>query len=46
MLLQQAEPKSSAGLPMGTAAYLADEILEKERAVELWQRIITHEPRH
>ena len=24
-------------------AYLAHEILEKERAVELWQRIITHE---
>ena len=43
MLLQEAEPKSSAALPMGTAAYLAHGILEKERAMELWQRIIKHE---
>ena len=31
---------------MSTAAYLAHETTEKERAMELWQRIIKHEASH
>ena len=42
----QAEPESSAELAMSTAAYLAHETAEKERAMELWQRIIKHEASH
>ena len=46
VLLQQAEPESSAESAMSTAAYLAHETTEKERAMELWKRIITHEASH
>ena len=45
-LLQQAEPESSTESAMSTAAYLAHETTEKERAMELWKRIITHEASH
>ena len=31
---------------MSTSAYLAHETAEKERAMELWQRVIKHESTH
>ena len=46
LLLLQAEPETSAESSMSTAAYLAHETTEKERAMELWQRIIKHEASH
>ncbi|CAK0784210.1 hypothetical protein CVIRNUC_007414 [Coccomyxa viridis] len=45
--LLHAEPaESSPELSMSTSAYLAHETAEKERAMELWQRVIKHESTH
>jgi hypothetical protein len=43
----QADPgESSPETSMSTAAYLTHETAEKERAMELWQRIMKHEAAH
>ena len=43
----QADPgESSPEASMSTAAYLTHETAEKERAMELWQRVMKHEAAH
>ena len=46
-MMMKGEPaESSLELSMSTSAYLAHETAEKERAMELWQRVMKHESTH
>ncbi len=45
-MMQAESGESPAESTMGTAAYMVHETAEKERATELWQRVIKHEASH
>ena len=44
--MQADSGETSPEASMSTAAYMAHETAEKERAVELWQRVMKHEAVH